>query len=135
VELEPGRAARSLPNDVAVERQAIAREVQTYKTRLRPLIREANLYHILPRPDDRNGIQYHNPASGNGVAYIFKPASEQNFQRIRLKGLDREATYRLDFEDGSNSPVVLSGGELMGEGFPMSLEGVSVSELVRVNRP
>lgn len=110
--------------------------MQTYKTRLRPLIREANLYHILPRPDDRNwdGIQYHDPASGKGVAYIFKPASPQNSQRIRLKGLDREATYRLDFEDGSNPAVVLSGDELMEAGFPMSLEGVFVSELVWVNR-
>jgi hypothetical protein len=28
--------------------------VDTYKTRIRPLQREADLYHIFPRPDGRN---------------------------------------------------------------------------------
>jgi hypothetical protein len=70
--------------------EAIAREVQTYKTRLRPLIREANLYHILPRPDDRHwdGIQYYNPATGQGATCVYKPHSENEAQTIRLKGLE-----------------------------------------------
>ena len=118
------------------ERRAIAREVQTYKTRLRPLIRTAQLYHILPRPDDRNwdGIQYYDPTNGKGVAYIFKPQSDQDRQTIRLKGLEAQHTYILDFEDGSNPSITLTGQQLMSTGFAMALPGIFVSELVWIRR-
>jgi len=116
--------------------EAIAREVQTYKTRLRPLIREANLYHILPRPDDRHwdGIQYYNPAPWQGATYVYKPHSENEAQTIRLKGLEGDRTYRLAFEDGSNPATTHTGAELMDSGFNMRLLGTTVSELVWIER-
>ena len=118
------------------EREAIAREVQTYKIRLRPLLREANLYHVLPRPDDRNwdGIEYFDPAVGKGVVFVFKPKSQSDAQTIRLKGLDRQHNYQLTFEDGSNASLSLPGSRLMTDGFRMSLHGTFVSELVWIGR-
>ena len=43
----------------------IKQAVETYKTNIRPLVRTANLYHILPRPDDKtwDGIEYYDPAA------------------------------------------------------------------------
>ena len=37
---------------------------------------QADLYHILPRPDGRkwDGIEYYDPAAGKGVVYLFKPS-------------------------------------------------------------
>ena len=118
------------------ERQAIAREVQTYKTRLRPLIREANLYHVLPRPDNRNwdAIEYYDPTAGKGVVYVFKPQSPADSQAIKLKGLDAKRAYKLTFEDGSNPAASMTGRGLMAEGFRMSLRGTFVSELVWIAR-
>ncbi len=68
------------------EKQAVAACVNTYKTKIRPLIRNADLYHIFPRPDGRvwDGIEYYDPATGKGVVYIFKPDSPNDTQTITL---------------------------------------------------
>ncbi len=118
------------------ERRAVAREVQTYKTRLRPLIRHANLYHVLPRPDGVNwdGIEYYDPGTGRGVVYVFKPGSSTDTHAIKLKGLEAGRDYRLTFEDGSNQAVVVSGEALMRDGVSMTLRGALISELVWIER-
>jgi alpha-galactosidase len=120
----------------AEERQAVAREVQTYKTRLRPLIRHANLYHVLPRPADGNwdGIEYYDPAKGQGVVYVFKPGSGPDSHAIKLKGLEADRAYRLTFEDGSNPAVIRPGEALMRDGVSMTLRGRLASELVWIER-
>jgi hypothetical protein len=120
----------------AADRQAIAREVANYKARLRPLIRSANLYHVLPRPDGVNwdGIEYYDPATGQGIVYVFKPGAGPDTQQIKLKGLEAGRTYRLSFEDASNPAVELPGDSLMRDGFNMALRGPLVSELVWIER-
>jgi alpha-galactosidase len=114
------------------ERDAVSACVATYKTRIRPLVREADLYHILPRPDGRNwdGIEYHDQAAGKGVIYLFKPGGEGMTQFVRLKGLNARETYRLTFVDGSNPSSVKTGAELVTEGLPVTLGAGELSELV-----
>jgi hypothetical protein len=114
------------------EKDAVRACVDTYKTKLRPLIREADLYHILPRPDGRNwdGLEYYDPAAGKGVVYLFKPSGAAAAQQIRFKGLDAKQTYRVCFEDASAPPSVQSGGALMEPGLPVKLTGDEVSELI-----
>lgn len=114
------------------EKDAVTACVETYKNRIRPLIRNADLYHILPRPDGRNwdGIQYYDPAAGEGVVHLFKPSKGPVTQAIKFKGLDPKRKYRIDLEDGYCPPSVQSGTELMEQGLPVTLNGVEVSELV-----
>jgi hypothetical protein len=114
------------------ERKAIAREVRTYKTRLRPLIRQADLYHILPRPDNRNwdGIQYYDPVAGKGVVFVFKPDSGEDTKKFKLRGLDPKARYTVTFEDKSNPDAVMAGAALLEDGLETTLKGKFVSELV-----
>ena len=59
------------------ERDALKACVDTYKTRIRPLVRKADLYHVFGRPDDRgrDGIEFYNPATGKGVVYLFQPSA------------------------------------------------------------
>jgi hypothetical protein len=96
------------------------------------LVREADLYHILPRPDGRHrdGIQYYDPAVGKGVAYLFQPSGETAKETIRLKGLDAEQRYTVSFADGTHPPSVRSGAELMDQGLEVKLAGEEVSELI-----
>lgn len=117
------------------ERKAIAGEVETYKTHLRPLIRKGDLYHIFPRPDDRNwdGIEYYDPAAKKGVVYIFKPAAGTETRTIKLRGVDAKAEYRITFEDGTNPTVEMTGEEL-ADGISVTLKGASVSELMFFER-
>lgn len=109
----------------------ITKAVKTYKEKLRPLIRHANLYHIFPRPDERSrdGIQYYDPTTGKGVVYIFQP-TEDDKKPVKLKGLNPSTKYLLEFEDQSNSPVVLTGKVLMNNGIMVNLQGAEISELM-----
>ena len=66
---------RPVPENVPSHpRHRIKDAINTYKTRLRPLIRTANIYHIFSRPDDKvwDGIEYYDPVSRKG-AVVFRP--------------------------------------------------------------
>jgi hypothetical protein len=114
------------------EKNAVKACVNTYKTRIRPLVRQADLYHILPRPEGRNwdGIEYYDPIAGKGVVFLFKPSSEITTQLIQFRGLDEKQMYRLNFEDGTHPSCVKSATELMGPGLQLTLPGEETSELV-----
>jgi hypothetical protein len=113
------------------QKAAIKRAVSTYKTRLRPLIRQADLYHVFPRPDGKHwdGIEYYDPETGKGVVYLFKPTAEPDTTIVRLRGLQADARYRVTFEDASNPNVEKCGDELMA-GMAVTLRGERVSELM-----
>jgi alpha-galactosidase len=110
-------------------RQAIA----LYKQKLRPLIRDAHLYHVSARPDGVHwdAIEYWNPACRNGVVYAFR-GSIPNEPRhtFLLAGLDPAAHYKLHFEDHTAPDTETTGAELMRQGFEVHLPNPQSSELV-----
>lgn len=114
------------------EKDALKACVETYKNRIRPLLRNADLYHILPRPDgvNRDAIEYYDPMSGQGVICLFQPSGDAVAKPVRFKGLDAAASYRVAFEDGTQPTSVKLGRDLMAEGLQVALEGSGVSELV-----
>ncbi len=115
----------------AEEKAAVKAAVATYKARIRPLVRNADLYHILPRPDGKNwhGIQNNDPAAKKGVEYLFKTAAGIDTKTIKLRGLEPKTIYRVNFEDGTNPPGKKTGEELL-QGLAVTLKGAPVSELV-----
>ena len=115
------------------EKDAVKSAVATYKTKIRPLVRNADLYHILPRPDGKNwdGIQYYDPVTKKGVAYLFKTAAGTDTLTIRLRGVKPRTTYRVTFEDNTN-PAVEKTGEELAQGIEVTLKGAPVSELMFV---
>jgi alpha-galactosidase len=114
------------------ERDVLKACVETYKSKIRTLVREADLYHVFPRPDGRNrdGIEYYDPASGKGVICVFQPSSEAAAGTIRFKGLDCTKSYSISFEDGTHPSCVKSAALLMDEGLKLELKGEEVSELI-----
>ena len=114
------------------EKDALKACVDTYKAKIRPLVRQADLYHVFARPDGRNrdGIEYYDPAAGKGVVYLFQPSRETSAEAIRLRGLDRKRTYHVSFEDGTHPASVKSAAELMDKGLQVKLKGEEVSELI-----
>ena len=113
------------------EKTAVASSVETYKSRIRPLVRNADLYHILPRPDGVNwdGVQYYDPATGKGVTYLFKPSAGSNSRMISLRGVDPGTNYQVTFQDGTNPNGVTTGQSLM-DGMLITLPGAKNSELM-----
>jgi len=120
------------PKWTAAQRTAIKRAVNTYKAKIRPLVRTGNLYHIFPRPDDKvwDGVEYFDPAAKKGAVYVFRPNSPKQSETVKLKGLDVKGRYWLWCEDGSIPPVQEAGDEVMKQGFDMRLPGPCSSDIV-----
>ena len=107
-----------------------------YCERIRPIARNGDLYHVLPRPDFVNwdGVEYFDPAAGKGVLFLFKPSpSGRVHKTVRLKGLKPDAFYRLSFEDRKEQNTVISGEILVREGLTITIRENSGSEIVWID--
>jgi alpha-galactosidase len=118
----------------AAQRAAARAEFAVYKSKLRPLIRSADLYHVSARPDGVHwdGIEYFVPAEGRGVLYAFRGSHPgEPTHRFALQGLRPEARYRLHFQDqGAAGDRTEAGSALMDHGLTVSLSDPLSSELV-----
>ena len=115
----------------AEQRSTARQEFALYKSALRPLIREADLYHVAPRPDGVHwdGIEYYSATMRRGVLYAFRGSADQPTHRFRLLGLDPSRRYRLRSQDHASSQV-LSGAALMQRGVDVALPLPLSSELI-----
>jgi hypothetical protein len=107
--------------------------IALYKTRLRPLIRDAQLFHISPRPDGVHwdGMEYFDPDRRQGVVFAFHGSdAAETEHRFMLSGLDARASYDLHFEDGSSPDQTASGQQLMSSGLRVILREPLSSELI-----
>jgi hypothetical protein len=114
------------------QRDAAQREFELYKKRLRPLIREADIYHVAPRPDGVHwdGLEYFSPRTGRGVLYAFRGKGNQSTHRYRLMGLNRAGRYQLTFQDHPDANRAVSGESLVRGGVDVSLRLPLSSELI-----
>ena len=119
----------------SVEQHAEAKqEIDLYKTKLRSLIRDANLYHISSRPDGIHwdGIEYWDPQHKQGVVYAFRGSTQtEKKHSFVLQGMDAAAQYRLNFHD-SRLIRTMTGRKLMQSGLSITLDIPNSSELVFV---
>ena len=121
-------------NDWSPQQHAEARqEIDLYKKELRPLIRDADLYHISPRPDGVHwdGLEYWDPERRRGVVYAFRGSiQDEGMHSFILKGLEPSAHYSLRFYDHSAHDRTFTGRELMARGFRVTLPFPNSSELI-----
>jgi hypothetical protein len=105
-----------------------------YKSVLRPLLREADVYHVAERPDgvQWDGIEYYSARLRRGVLYAFRGSGlDEPTHRFRLQGLKPHSRYRLTFQDrGAAASQVLAGQLLMLEGVEVALGLPLSSELI-----
>ena len=118
----------------AERRSEARRQIALYKSRLRPLIRDADLYHVEDRPDGRrwDGIEYYSKPRRRGVLYAFRgTAPDQPTHRFRLQGLEPDLKYRVKFQDhGPAAAQVVPGRVLMNAGVEVMLPSPLSSELL-----
>ena len=105
-----------------------------YKAKMRPILRGADVYHILPplNGGDWDGLQYDNPTLGQGAVLLFKSAAKiPDARLIKLKGLDRKASYELTFQDRTSQNVTQTGAQLMDDGLNITgMTGNYASEII-----
>ncbi|MCY3023353.1 MAG: alpha-galactosidase [Planctomycetota bacterium] len=118
------------------QRAAGKKQFDIYKKTLRPLINNADLYHVSERPDGQrwDGMLYVDAKAGKGVLFAFRGKTADDKHVFTLKGLDPAARYQLTFEDGSSQPSVQAGAELMQNGVTVTLGETESSELVHLKR-
>lgn len=117
----------------AQQHAAAKEEFATYKKFLRPLIRDADLYHISPRPDGVHwdGVEFFHPADGQGVVYAFRGSVASASTHIfLLRGLSATKQYQLQFHDHTSPDRIMTGLDLMQNGLPVRLPLPTSSELV-----
>lgn len=107
-------------------------EIALYKEKLRSLIRDANLYHISPRPDGVHwdGIEYWDPERKQGVVYAFRGTIQTEKEHsLVLQGLKSTTRYRLTFHDRGLIRI-MKGETLMRKGLRVNLDVPNSSELI-----
>ena len=117
----------------AQQHVAAKEEVEVYKSQLRPLIRDANLYHISERPDGVrwDGLEYFDARTRRGVVYAFRGSTETEAEhKFVLRGLDPASRYQLRFHDHSAGDQIINGHELMKTGFAVQLPSANSSEII-----
>ena len=128
------------PNQI----EGVKKHWPLYKNRQRPILRglkigdaPADVYHILPIPDGINwdGIEYFNTSLNKGSVLIFKPSGNAaNSKVIKLRGLDKHATYNLTFEERKDQNAKMTGAELMENGIEIKgMSGNYASEILWIN--
>jgi hypothetical protein len=113
-------------------------EFSLYKSKLRPLIRSAELYHISPRPDANHwdGIEYFDASRGTGAVFAFRGDLKDEAEKthcFKLKGLALDKIYTLHFQDGNAAEQQVQGSVLMNSGLTLHLEKEQSSQIVLVS--
>lgn len=113
-----------------VKIEACKKDIAAYK-RNRPIIRDGNVYHVLPQPDGKHwdGLEYYHPQKGMGVFFVFRPDNNEPSKTVALKGLNAAAKYRVSFEDSKKS-YISTGKNLMTHGVTIVLPQKYGSEIV-----
>jgi hypothetical protein len=117
------------------QHDAAKEEVNLYKKELRSLIRDADLYHVSPRPDGIHwdGIEYWDPERKRGALYAFRGSIETEKKHLFiLQGLKPSARYQLQFHDRSSPDRPATGRDLMDRGLPIELRRPNSSEIVSI---
>ncbi len=117
----------------AEQHEVARRAIALYKEKLRPLIRDARLYHISARPDGVHwdGMEYMDPVLGEGVVYAFRGTDRgEGAHRFVIEGLDPSRRYSLHFQDDSSADIEVAGTQLMSTGLVVQLAQPLSSELV-----
>ena len=103
---------------------AAKQEFALYKEKLRPFIRDADLYHISDRPDGVHwdGIEYYNVHRGRAVVYAFRGWNPTEKQHVfPLRGFKPGSTYRVHFQDGSSANRTECRDQLLRNGLRVML--------------
>lgn len=108
----------------------------SYKSDLRPLIRDADLFHVSDRPDGVHwdGIEYFDSKTGRGALFAFRGTGDEPEHRFVLKGLRANEMYTLKYEDATSQPASRTGRDLMTAGVTIKLPEPGSSDVVHIQR-
>jgi hypothetical protein len=131
-QIDPTHSADWSPEEIASAQRA----TEIYKSWIRPMLKDVEVHHILPRPDGLHwdGLFYWSPSLKRGTVYVFRPNNDQATQEVRLPGLAPEGQFHVRSEEGSVPEQVRPGSELMTGGLRVKLPNKYSSDLIYIER-
>jgi hypothetical protein len=121
-----------LPSDLPEMIPCLKANLALYKSEIRPLIREGNLYHDIVTTPGFDGVEYYSPSEDRGVVLLFGPSGKS--ATVRFRKLRSEQKYQVRFTDQPSQNTALSGAQLMAEGLPVTLTGTIQSEIILIGK-
>ena len=115
------------------QRDTARAEFALWKRKLRPLIRQADLYHVSDRPDGVHwdGIEYFDATAKRGVLFAFHGSGQSETSHVFIpRGLKQDETYKVTFQDASAKPYTASGTRLMQNGITVRETTTNSSEII-----
>jgi hypothetical protein len=108
------------------------RQFELYKTKLRPLIRDGNLFHVSARPDgiQWDAIQYAGTNRLEGALFAFRGTTPEADHTFVLRGLNPQAIYKIGSADHPDQQTARLGRTLMSAGLTLHLPEPEASDIV-----
>lgn len=111
--------------------------INLHNEKIKHLIRHADLYHILPRPDNIHwdGVQYGTDKIPQnricGATFIFKPTDEEGkTKKVPVRGLSEKTTYSVEFYQRKEQNFTATGKELMENGITVTINETLGSDII-----
>lgn len=124
-----------------IEKQELIKGWKLYKEKQRPILKGADVYHILPMPDGKNwdGMEYYNKDIEKGSVFLFRDknigSSDGSSKTIKLKGLEEKAKYKIEFQDRTEQNTTMTGSELINTGITVrNMNSVYDSEILWITK-
>jgi alpha-galactosidase len=126
-------------------RDTVALEIQRYKS-VRHMIAQGKQYRLFPQSDlslphlelpaEPDAIEFYDPLSQRGVAFLFLGKVPWSERRVVFRGLEVNMTYRVTLADGT-IVAQRTGRQLMTQNIrlPVAVENPSVLLFIQPVNP
>ena len=108
------------------------KELELYKSSLRPLIRDGNVFHVSDRPDGVHwdGMELTSANRLSGALLAFRGTGQEGSHTFLLKGLNAGAIYAVSSPDRPGWQVFRTGRALERVGLKVELSEPESSEVI-----
>jgi len=108
------------------------KELELYKTSLRPLIRDGNVFHVSDRPDGVHwdGMELTSANRLSGALFAFRGTGQEGSHTFLFKGLNSGAIYAVSSPDRPGWQIFRTGRALEKVGLKAELSEPESSAVI-----
>jgi len=108
------------------------KELELYKTSLRPLIRDGNVFHVSDRPDGVHwdGMELTSANRLSGALFAFRGTGQEGPHTFLFKGLNSGAIYAVSSPDRPGWQIFRTGRVLEKAGLKIELSEPESSQVI-----
>ena len=108
------------------------KELELYKTSLRPLIRDGNVFHVSDRPDGVrwDGMELTSANRLSGALFAFRGTGHEGSHTFLFKGLNSGAIYAVSSPDRPGWQIFRTGRALEKVGLKIELSEPESSQVI-----